>query len=78
MKGGPPWWSLAACAGSDPDLFYPPHGAASPEAMRICRACPVRTECLIHCLLHGETYGIWGGTTEAERRKICRAVTKCP
>ncbi|MFD1935138.1 WhiB family transcriptional regulator [Nonomuraea mangrovi] len=78
MKQESCWWSYAACVGANPDLFYPPQGGSSTEAITICRACLVRTECLIHCLIHGEIYGIWGGTTEAKRRDIRRAVTRCP
>ncbi|MFI9559150.1 WhiB family transcriptional regulator [Nonomuraea endophytica] len=78
MKERTRWWDFAACVGTDPDLFYPTRDDSPAEALHICRICQVRTECLSHCLLHGETHGIWGGTTEAERDAIRQAVTECP
>ncbi|MFB9626858.1 WhiB family transcriptional regulator [Nonomuraea helvata] len=71
LKGA--WWGLAACVGMDPALFYPPQGGSVREAKRICTSCPVRTECLAYGLAYGEIYGIWGGTTEDERRRMRKA-----
>jgi WhiB family redox-sensing transcriptional regulator len=73
------WRDLASCRDTDPDLFFPV-GTAGPalrqvdEAKRICRTCPVRTPCLTRALDEGNSSGIWGGTTEDERRAIRRAV----
>jgi len=67
------WREAAACQDSDPDLFFP-DGIAGPalrqveEAKEICRACPVQAACLAWALEHGVGFGVWGGTTEAERR----------
>ena len=72
------WRDDAACLRADPDLFFPV-GTAGPalrqvdEAKRICRTCPVRTPCLTWALDQGNSSGIWGGTTEDERRAIRRA-----
>jgi WhiB family redox-sensing transcriptional regulator len=69
------WRDNAACLHSDPDLFFP-DGTAGPalrqvdEAKRICRGCPVRTPCLAWALDQGSSLGVWGGTTEDERRAI--------
>lgn len=69
------WRDDAACLHGDPDLFFPV-GTAGPalrqvaEAKRICRACPVRMPCLAWALDQGISSGIWGGTTEDERRAI--------
>jgi WhiB family redox-sensing transcriptional regulator len=69
-------WRLdAACRTSDPDLFVPV-GATGPaipqiaEAQRVCQGCPVRAACLDWALRHDQAYGIWGGTTEEERRAL--------
>lgn len=42
------------------------------QAKRLCRRCPVATECLDHALTHAERHGIWGGLTTRERRKVSR------
>lgn len=69
-----PWKQHAACTGLDPDLFYPPPGAigrAQADAARtVCAGCPVRLNCLAYALANGEELGIWGGTTERDRRRI--------
>jgi WhiB family redox-sensing transcriptional regulator len=66
------WTGRAACLGCDPDLFYPSRGESCVEAKAVCQVCPVRTECLEFALATGETLGIWGGTSERERRRIRR------
>lgn len=55
---------------ADPDVFF--DSAMSVRAKRICAACPVREECLAHALACNERYGIWGGTTPFDRRKMKR------
>jgi WhiB family redox-sensing transcriptional regulator len=71
------WWDDAACLHTDPDLFFP-DGTAGPalrqvdEAKQICRGCPVRMPCLEWALDQASSSGIWGGTTEDERRAIRR------
>jgi WhiB family redox-sensing transcriptional regulator len=72
------WRDEAACLRTDPDLFFPvstagPAQRQVDEAKRICQACPVRTPCLAWALGQGDSSGIWGGTTEDERRAIRRA-----
>ena len=69
------WRDDAACLHADPDLFFPV-AAAGPaldqidQAKRICHACPVQQRCLAWALELGIESGIWGGTTEDERRAI--------
>lgn len=67
------WANHAACAGMDPDLFFPHRGdmTAIRVAKTICHPCPVRHDCLQHALDHNEP-GIWGGTTGRERNRIRR------
>jgi len=66
------WRERAACRGSDPDLFYPINEDEADEAIAICNACPVREPCLEYALAARERYGVWGGTTEKDRRRIWR------
>jgi WhiB family redox-sensing transcriptional regulator len=69
---GSDWRNYAACHDVDPDLFFPlgTSDAALPqvdEAKQVCRTCPVCGPCLRWALDHGVA-GVWGGTTEEERR----------
>jgi WhiB family redox-sensing transcriptional regulator len=68
----PSWWDFAACANSHPDLFFPERGQATVTAKRICASCPVREECLEHALTNGEYWGVWGGKSELERKRLRR------
>src|SRR5437016_12267696 len=67
------WHDQANCLGVDPDLFFPERGASTREAKEVCRGCVVREECLEYALSNGEKYGIWGGMSERERRRLRRA-----
>ena len=69
------WRDRALCAGMDPELWFPAAGQ-SPRAKRICAACPVRAECLAFALALGSVQGIWGGLTEAQRRRLPAARTR--
>lgn len=64
-----PWMDEAACKGLDPAIFYPPHAEIA-FAKAICARCPVREECLVHALRYNETRGVWGGTSERQRRPM--------
>ena len=64
------WQSQANCMGVDPDLFFPERGASTKEAKEVCRGCVVREQCLEYALANGEKFGIWGGMSERERRRI--------
>lgn len=71
------WRDLAACNDFDPDLFFPAGDTGSAasqivEAKRICAECPVKTDCLAYAVETNQINGIWGGTTEQERRLIRR------
>ncbi|HWH35746.1 MAG TPA: WhiB family transcriptional regulator [Acidimicrobiales bacterium] len=67
------WQRLANCLGLDPDVFFPERGASTREAKEVCRGCVVRLECLDYAVDNGERFGIWGGLSERERRKVRRA-----
>jgi WhiB family redox-sensing transcriptional regulator len=68
------WWLHALCRGVDPELFFPHSGENGTEAKAYCRACPVRAECLQFALdwTGYRDYGIWGGTSAAEREQMRR------
>lgn len=66
------WQDLANCRGADPDLFFPERGASTRTAKGICRECTVRADCLEFAIVSSEKFGIWGGLSERERRKIRR------
>ncbi len=68
------WADQGLCATSPkPDLWFPERGASTAEAKAICRACPVQGECLSYAVNNGEKFGIWGGKSERERRRLRRA-----
>ncbi len=67
------WRSRGACVTADPDLFFPVSSAGAggrqqEEAKEFCRRCEVRPRCLAFALRTSEAHGVWGGTTEDERR----------
>lgn len=66
------WQSRANCMGVDPDLFFPERGASTKEAKEVCRGCVVRDDCLEFALRNSEKFGIWGGMSERERRRVRR------
>jgi WhiB family redox-sensing transcriptional regulator len=69
---GQAWRLQAVCAETDPELWFPGKGGSSEEAKKVCRACPVRNECLDWALRTNEPYGVWGGLSTHERRKLMR------
>ena len=66
------WQDYANCLGVDPDLFFPERGASTREAKEVCKGCVVREDCLEYALANGEKFGIWGGLSERESRRIRR------
>ncbi|WP_431963718.1 WhiB family transcriptional regulator [Actinacidiphila sp. bgisy160] len=71
------WRYDAACREEDPELFFPISGsgpgmAQIERAKAVCLRCPVTAQCLRWALAAGRLDGIWGGTTEEERRTIQR------
>jgi WhiB family redox-sensing transcriptional regulator len=66
------WQERALCAQTDPEAFFPEKGGSTREAKRICTGCEVRGECLEYALQHDECFGIWGGLSERERRRLKR------
>jgi len=68
------WQDRAACFGIDPDTFFPISEEEAGPALAFCGVCRIREECLSWALRNGERYGVWGGTTEQQRRRIQRQV----
>lgn len=68
------WQDQAACHGLDPDLFFPISEDDAGPALAHCSGCDLRAICLAWALKNGERYGIWGGLTEQQRRRIARYV----
>lgn len=66
------WQSDALCAQTDPEAFFPEKGGSTRDAKRICNECDVRGQCLEYALSNDERFGIWGGLSERERRKLKR------
>jgi WhiB family redox-sensing transcriptional regulator len=69
------WWSLAACRSADPDLFFPisasgPARRQAAAAKAVCAGCAVQKQCLSYALAASPVHGVWGGTTEEERRLL--------
>ncbi|CAN5260115.1 MAG: WhiB family transcriptional regulator [Euzebyales bacterium] len=67
-----PWARKAKCLQAEPDTFFPEKGGSTREAKRICMLCDVREECLSYALANDERFGIWGGLSERERRRLKR------
>ena len=67
------WQEKALCAQTDPEAFFPEKGGSTREAKRVCGSCEVRAECLEYALQNDERFGIWGGLSERERRRMRRS-----
>ena len=68
------WRDRAVCAQTDPEAFFPEKGGSTREAKKMCLGCPVRSECLEYALANDERFGIWGGLSERERRRLKRGI----
>ncbi len=64
------WQADALCAQTDPEAFFPEKGGSTRDAKRICSGCDVKAQCLDYALANDERFGIWGGLSERERRKL--------
>lgn len=69
-RGNREWMVEAACLGLDPNLFFPERGEDSSQAKAICQSCVVIEECADYAQVNRLTKGIWGGTSERQRRQI--------
>lgn len=72
FQQGLSWQASARCTEVDPEIFFPERGGSSKAARAVCGECSVRQECLLYALANREQFGIWGGTSERERRRLRR------
>ena len=66
------WMEDALCAQTDPDIFYPEKGGSTAPATSICEGCSVRAQCLEYAITNDIRHGIWGGTSDNDRKRISR------
>lgn len=64
------WADDATCAQADPEAFFPERGGSVREAKKVCARCEVRAQCLQFALDNDERFGVWGGLSERERRRL--------
>jgi WhiB family redox-sensing transcriptional regulator len=63
----------AVCAQTDPEVFFPEKGGSTKQAKKVCeQSCDIKDECLSYALENGERFGVWGGLSERERRKLSK------
>lgn len=82
MPTPPPWTEDAICPQVDLDIFFPEKGGSTAAVKAVCAGCPVRRPCLEYALANEDStstserilaFGIWGGLSPRERRKLIRA-----
>lgn len=66
------WMADGKCRDTPPATFFPSDGVGVDAARRICQDCPVKAPCLEYALQNRIDHGVWGGTSERERRRILR------
>jgi WhiB family redox-sensing transcriptional regulator len=64
------WQDRARCSQIDPEAFFPEKGGSTRDAKKVCQGCEVRAECLQFAIDHDERFGVWGGLSERERRRL--------
>jgi WhiB family redox-sensing transcriptional regulator len=64
------WRKQAACREMDTDMFFPDRGTSTADAKSVCLRCPVRIDCLTYSLEAAEKFGIFGGSSERQRRTL--------
>lgn len=67
------WMSLGKCRSLPPETFFPSDGVGVEIARRICADCPVKGPCLEYAMANHIDHGVWGGTSERERRRLARS-----
>lgn len=73
-----PWQASALCAQTDPEMFFPDVGGSTRDAKKVCQACPVAQECLAYALRTNQAFGIFGGYSERERRRMKKGLAPKP
>ena len=68
-----PWMNDGRCRDHPPEVFFPNDGVGVTIAQAVCATCPVREPCLEYALENRIDHGVWGGTSERERRRILKS-----
>ena len=71
------WAKEANCRGLDPNLFHAARGESTKEALAVCAGCIVVEQCLHFAISNSIKVGVWGGTTERQRRAMRREYKSC-
>jgi WhiB family redox-sensing transcriptional regulator len=69
-REGLEWQDDALCAQTDPEAFFPEKGGSTRDAKKVCAECQVNDDCLEYALVTNQRFGIWGGQSERERRRL--------
>jgi WhiB family redox-sensing transcriptional regulator len=64
------WMDQGNCRNKPPEMFFPSDGLGVVIAKEICGTCKVKEQCLNHALQNHISHGVWGGTSERQRRRI--------
>jgi WhiB family redox-sensing transcriptional regulator len=67
------WMAVGKCASEPPALFFPSDGVGVEVAKKVCESCPSKEPCLEYALANRIDHGVWGGTSERQRRRILKA-----
>lgn len=68
------WQERGLCTQTDPEAFFPEKGGSTREAKKVCLSCEVRPDCLEYALESDESFGVWGGLSVPERRRLKRQI----
>jgi WhiB family redox-sensing transcriptional regulator len=74
VTGAEEWQERSLCRQTDPEAFFPERGQSNRAAKAVCRACPVREQCLDYAIRNREQHGIWGGLSDRERRRVYKVL----
>lgn len=66
------WQQHASCRFEPPATFFPENGVGVEVAKKICASCVVREQCLEYAIDNRIDHGVWGGTSERQRRQIIK------
>lgn len=66
------WVQNASCAGTDPDVFFPDKGGSVHAAKQLCNVCPVTAACLREAITDHLDFGVWGGLSQNDRKRLRR------
>jgi WhiB family redox-sensing transcriptional regulator len=70
------WQKDSLCGQTDPEAFFPEKGGNVRMAKKVCTMCEVKLECLDYALENDERFGVWGGLSERERRKLQKSLKR--